>query len=121
MSRGFGFKPKAKTTATTAPKAPAPQAAPAPAFDQLPDSALLREANLVASPKRPGPALLPFSAATLWRKVRAGQFPAPTKLGERITCWKVGDVRRWLAAQEAANPVQPAQALSMLESQWKGA
>ncbi len=101
MSHGFGFKPKAKKPTTTAPTAPAPQAAPAPAFDQLPDSALLREAHLVPSPKRPGPAILPFSGPTLWRMVRAGTFPKPLKLSARVTCWRVGDVRQWLAQQGA--------------------
>lgn len=69
-------------------------------FDALPDSAYLREAQLVPSSKRPGvPAVLPFSPPTLWRKVRAGTFPKPVKLSERVTAWRVGDVRAWLAAQ----------------------
>ncbi len=71
-------------------------------FDALPDSALIREAQLVQSPKRPEtPAPLPFSAPTLWRKVKAGTFPSPIKLSERVTAWNVGSVRAWLAAQEA--------------------
>lgn len=71
-----------------------------PSFDALPDSAFIREAHLVPSPKRPGiPAPLPFSGPTLWRKVRAGTFPKPSKLSERVTAWRVGDVRAWLAAQ----------------------
>ncbi|MCT9809781.1 AlpA family phage regulatory protein [Acidovorax sp. Be4] len=72
-------------------------------FDQLPDSALLREADLVRSPKRPyTTAPLPFSAPTLWRKVKAGTFPKPIKLSERVTAFKVGEVRAWIAAQAAA-------------------
>ena len=72
-------------------------------FDHLPDSALVRESQLVQSPKRPhGTAPLPFSAATLWRKVKAGTFPKPIKLSERVTAFKVGDVRSWLATQAAA-------------------
>lgn len=72
-------------------------------FDQLPDSAFIRESQLVQSPKRPyEPALLPFSAPTLWRKVKAGTFPKPMKLSERVTAWKVGDVRQWLTAQALA-------------------
>lgn len=74
-----------------------------PSFDALPDSAFIREAQLVQSPKRPGsPAPLPFSAPTLWRKVKAGTFPKPAKLSERVTAWKVADVRAWLAAQPLA-------------------
>ncbi len=71
-------------------------------FDALPDSAFIREAQLVQSPKRPEtPAPLPFSAPTLWRKVKAGTFPKPIKLSQRVTGWKVGDVRAWMTAQAA--------------------
>lgn len=70
-------------------------------FDHLPDSALLREADLVRSPKRPhATPPLPFSAPTLWRKVSAGTFPKPVKLSKRVTAWRVGDVRAWLNACE---------------------
>ena len=69
-------------------------------FDALPDCAFIRESQLVQSPKRPDtPAPLPFSAPTLWRKVKAGTFPKPIKLSERVTAWQVGTVRAWMAAQ----------------------
>lgn len=72
-------------------------------FDALPDSAFIRESQLVQSPKRPDhPAPLPFSAPTLWRKVKAGTFPKPIKLSERVTCWKVSEVRAWMTAQALA-------------------
>lgn len=75
-------------------------------FDALPDSAFIREAQLVQSPKRPEtPAPLPFSAPTLWRKVKAGTFPKPHKLSERVTAWNVGTVRAWMTAQTAAQAV----------------
>ena len=69
-------------------------------FDVLPDSAYIRESQLVQSPKRPDtPVPLPFSAPTLWRKVKAGTFPKPVKLSERVTAWNVGTVRAWLTAR----------------------
>lgn len=69
-------------------------------FDTLPDSAFIRESQLVQSPKRPGiPAPLPFSAPTLWRKVKAGTFPQPVKLSQRVTAWNIGAVRAWMAEQ----------------------
>ena len=72
-------------------------------FDALPNSAFIREAQLVQSPKRPDtPAPLPFSAPTLWRKVKAGTFPKPSKLSERVTAWNVGAVRAWMTAQATA-------------------
>lgn len=58
-------------------------------FDTLPDSAFIREAQLI-------PGAVPFSSATLWRKCKAGQFPKPVKLSERVTAWRVGDVRAWM-------------------------
>lgn len=78
---------------TSPPKQKAPSASP-PNFDDLPDSAYIRKSQLVPSP-------IPWSAATLWRKVKAGEFVAPVKVSEAVTAWKVGDVRRWLAAQAA--------------------
>lgn len=74
-------------------------------FDKLPDSALIRQAQLVPNQipsKRDGRSpLLDFSPATLWRMVARGDFPKPLKLGKNITAWRVGEVRAWLAAQGA--------------------
>ncbi|RZZ88917.1 helix-turn-helix transcriptional regulator [Pseudoxanthomonas winnipegensis] len=60
-------------------------------FHNLPDSALLREKEMIP--------LLPWSAPTLWRRVKTGSFPQPIRLEGRITCWRWGDVRQWLDAQ----------------------
>lgn len=71
-------------------------------FDALPDSAFLRASQLVNDPKRPGAAVpLPFSMPTLWRKVRCGTFPKPHKLSERVTGWKVGEIREWMRERTA--------------------
>ena len=94
----------------TTPKTPIASSIPAAkatihtsVFDALPDSAFIRESQLVQSPKRPDtPAPLPFSAPTLWRKVKAGTFPKPSKLSERVTAWNVGAVRAWMTAQATA-------------------
>ena len=71
-------------------------------FDVLPDSAFIRESQLVQSRLKDTLAPLPFSAPTLWRKVKAGTFPKPVKLSERVTAWRVGDVREWLSARSVA-------------------
>jgi prophage regulatory protein len=55
----------------------------------------------------PGALLLPavtaivtgLSIPTLYRKVKAQEFPAPVKLGTRCTRWRSDDVRTWLAAR----------------------
>jgi predicted DNA-binding transcriptional regulator AlpA len=107
---GFFTKEPSVSQKTTAPIAPIATSIsskkptiPHSVFDALPDSAFVREAQLVISPKRPEhPAPLPFSAPTLWRKVAAGTFPKPIKLSERVTCWKVSEVRAWMTAQAMA-------------------
>jgi prophage regulatory protein len=43
----------------------------------------VRQAQLVG--KKGKPALIPFSAATLWRKVAAGSFPKPVKFSAGVT------------------------------------
>ena len=97
-----------KITPSKTPIASSISAAPTKAtihqsvFDALPDSAFIRQAQLVQSPLRPeATAPLPFSAPTLWRKVKNGTFPSPVKLSERVTAWNVGVVRAWMRAQEA--------------------
>jgi len=71
-------------------------------FDVLPDSAFIRQSQLVQSRLKDTLAPLPFSAPTLWRKVKAGTFPRPMKLSQRVTAWRVGDVREWLSARSVA-------------------
>lgn len=60
-------------------------------FDQLPDSAYIRLPII----KR----LYGVSAATIWRGVKQGNIPKPSKLSERCTAWNVGLVRTALAAK----------------------
>lgn len=61
----------------------------------LPASGFVRQAQLI-------PAIIPFSSATLWRKVKDGSFPAPVKLSERVTAWPVASVREWIEAHSPA-------------------
>jgi prophage regulatory protein len=56
----------------------------------LPTTCYVRQSQLI-------PAIFPFSSATLWRKVKAGTFPKPVKLGPRITAWRVEDIRDFIA------------------------
>lgn len=61
---------------------------------QLPATGYVRQSQLI-------PVIVPFSSATLWRKVKAGTFPAPVKLSERVTAWRADDVRAWMQARVA--------------------
>lgn len=45
--------------------------------------------------------IVPFSAPTLWRRVKDGTFPQPLRLGPGVTAWKMSDIRAWQDAQNA--------------------
>lgn len=63
----------------------------------LPPAGYLRLSQIVGKPATdddPGiPAIYPVSKSTWWAGVRSGRFPKPVKLGERITAWRVEDIR----------------------------
>ena len=61
---------------------------------QLPTKGFIREAQLI-------PTFVPFSSATLWRKVKNGDVPRPVKLSERVTAWRLEDVHACLQAAGA--------------------
>lgn len=50
-----------------------------------------------ARPERKG--LLPMGETTIWDKVRSGEFPAPIKLTERITAWRIEDIEAWMLSK----------------------
>ncbi|GGA01355.1 helix-turn-helix transcriptional regulator [Dyella caseinilytica] len=47
------------------------------------------------------PAIIPVSKSTWFAGIRTGLYPRPVKLGERITAWRVEDIRA-LVQQAAA-------------------
>jgi prophage regulatory protein len=62
---------------------------------QLPPTGYLRLPQIVGDAKAqpPIPAIIPVSKSTWWAGVKTGRFPAPVKLGPRITAWRVEDIR----------------------------
>lgn len=42
-----------------------------------------------------------MSPATIYRRVKAGAFPAPVKIGTRASAWVAAEVDRWVAARIA--------------------
>jgi predicted DNA-binding transcriptional regulator AlpA len=53
---------------------------------ELPATGYIRQKQLLM--------ILPFSSATLWRKVANDpSFPKPVKLSERVTAWNVVAIR----------------------------
>ena len=63
---------------------------PTTSFDHLPDVALIQLRPLMNFK------VVPYSATTIWRKCRAGEFPSPIKVSAGITAWRVGDIRDYL-------------------------
>lgn len=66
-----------------------------PKIDGLPAVGFVRQSRLI-------PTIIPFSSATLWRKVKAGTFPAPVKLSQRVTAWRVEQIREWMQSRTDA-------------------
>lgn len=56
---------------------------------EFPQTGFVRQPELIPNP-------IPFSPATLWRKVKDGTFPAPYRISERVTAWRVEDIRAWM-------------------------
>ncbi len=46
--------------------------------------------------------LIPVSPATLWRWVRAGKFPEPIRLSDRVTAWEASKVNAWVQSQASS-------------------
>ena len=49
---------------------------------------------------------LGLSRATIFRKVKAGRFPAPIKISQRAIGWRIDDVEAWIAARAAISKDQ---------------
>lgn len=60
-------------------------------FDQMPNSAYVRLPVMTG--------LYGVSSCSIWRGVKNGTIPKPSKLTERTTAWNVGLVRADLAAK----------------------
>jgi prophage regulatory protein len=61
----------------------------------LPETGFIRLKNIIA-PNGP----IPVSKSTWWKGVKAKRFPAPIKLGPRITAWRVEDIRALIEQPE---------------------
>ena len=64
-----------------------PGAAPERQFLRLPDVL----ANYV-----------PVSNATIWRWIKAGEFPQPIEIGSRVRVWDLNEVKQWIANKKAS-------------------
>jgi predicted DNA-binding transcriptional regulator AlpA len=63
-------------------------------FDSKPDSALVNDKTVAA--------LLDVHRNSVWRLVRSGKLPAPVRVAEQTTRWRVGDLRKAIASLKSA-------------------
>jgi prophage regulatory protein len=56
------------------------------------DEGFLRLSEILA-PKGP----IPVSRSTWWAGVQQGHFPAPVKIGKRVTAWRRSDIAQLIA------------------------
>ncbi len=68
-----------------------------PSFEDLPNSAFVRESQLVRRKKSSYGFIVPISSATMWRLIKIGKFPPPTRISVGINGWQCGEIRRWLS------------------------
>lgn len=66
-------------------------------FDELPDSAYVRQPVVLG--------LFACSPATLWRWVKSSHVPSPRKMGNRISAWQVGELRHALRKIDSSGQV----------------
>ena len=45
---------------------------------------------------------VPFSRATIYRLINAGEFPPPVKLGKNTSAWLFSEIDAWLKTRIAA-------------------
>lgn len=43
-----------------------------------------------------------LSKASIYRKMRAGTFPLPLKLGERAVAWRADEIHDWITSRPRA-------------------
>ncbi|MGH1397654.1 MAG: helix-turn-helix transcriptional regulator [Alphaproteobacteria bacterium] len=45
--------------------------------------------------------VFPVSRSTWWAGVKSGKYPKPVKLGEKMTAWRVEDIRALISSFDA--------------------
>jgi len=64
-------------------------------YNHLPETGYLRLSQILGNPKAdpPIPPLIPISRSLWWQGVKDGRFPRSHKLSNRVTVWRVEDIR----------------------------
>lgn len=69
-------------------------------MNQLPETGFLRIKQIIGDPKAepPIPPIIPVKKSCWWQMVKDGRAPKPVKLGQRVTAWRVEDIRALIAS-----------------------
>ena len=77
----------------------------------FPSSGFLRLKQIIGDPSADPPIapILPIGRSTLLKAVQEGRFPAPVRLGPRITAWRIKDIWAWAENPQAyaSERIQP--------------
>ena len=57
-----------------------------------PEIGFLRLRDVIGDKKNPG--IIPVSRSSWYKGIAEGRYPKPVKLGERMSAWRVEDIRR---------------------------
>jgi predicted DNA-binding transcriptional regulator AlpA len=68
-----------------------PETSKRPARATVPETGFMRKSQVLQ--------VVPFSATTLWRRVKDGSFPAPVPLSDRVVAFRAEDIRQWIEAR----------------------
>ena len=75
-------------------------------LNPLPEAGFLRMSQLIgdldADP--PIPPIVPAGKSSIWSWVKQGIFPAPVKIGPRVTAWDVRSIRQYLNERGGVQP-----------------
>ena len=60
----------------------------------IPEFGYMRLRQIIGDSKAdpPIPAIIPVCASTWWNGIKKGTYPAPVKLSENVTAWRVEDI-----------------------------
>ncbi|MEO5913314.1 MAG: AlpA family phage regulatory protein [Luteolibacter sp.] len=51
-------------------------------------------------------AIIPISRSTLYRGIKTGIYPKPVKISQRVSGWRISDIRRCMEAfDESTHPI----------------
>ncbi|SDX70246.1 Predicted DNA-binding transcriptional regulator AlpA [Allochromatium warmingii] len=70
--------------------------------NQLPETGFLRLPQIIGDKKVGTPPLIPVGKSCWWAGVKTGRFPSPVKLGQRVTVWRVEDIRALIENAQGA-------------------